>query len=123
MIGRVLDPVREGAVFRLGRLFQTFAASVVEPTVVAAPDAGLFDPPELKRRAAMGAVELQEPQLTTPVAEKNKVFAQEPHFDRRAFQPHFLTEAHRPPITHQRQCQADLVIISVSSLTTWKLFL
>src|SRR4029434_72134 len=57
MISRMLNTILEGAVFRLGGLLQTFAAPVIEPTVVTAPDAVVLDTAELKRRAAMGAVE------------------------------------------------------------------
>jgi hypothetical protein len=53
--------------------------------VVAAPDAIIFDASEFERSAAMGTVELQQSKLSATVTEKDKVFAEEPHFDRRTF--------------------------------------
>src|SRR5215468_440784 len=99
MIGWVLDTVLEGAVFRFGRLLQTFATSVIKPAVVTAANTVIFDPPKLKRCAAMGAVKIEQPQLVTTIAEENKVFAEKPYFDRSALRLHFFAESHRPPVT------------------------
>src|SRR5215813_10010487 len=99
MIGPVLDTVLESAVFRFGRLLQTFATSVIKPAMVTAANPVVFDPPKLECCAAMGAVKVEQPQLSATIAEENKVFAEKPHFDRPALRLHFLAEAHRPPIT------------------------
>src|SRR5262249_8707228 len=98
MIGWVLDTVLEGAVFRFGRLLQTFATSAIKPAVVTAANAVIFDPPNLKRCAAMGAVNVKQPQLAATIAEDNKGFSDKLHFDRHAHRLHYLAEAHRPPL-------------------------
>jgi hypothetical protein len=40
----MLDPLPEGAIFGFRRLFQTFAAPVIEPTMITASDAAVLDP-------------------------------------------------------------------------------
>src|SRR5262245_31755438 len=69
MISWVLDTVLKSAVFRFGRLLQTFATSVVKPAVVTAANTVVFDPPKLECCAAMGAVKIEQPQLAATIAE------------------------------------------------------
>ena len=52
------------------------------PPVIAAPDALLLDAPELQRGAAMGAVLVQQPDVSLKIAKDDKVFAKNADSDR-----------------------------------------
>ena len=72
----MFDAIFERGIRRLGRLLETIAAHVIEPAVIAAANAAVFDPAEFQRRAAMGAMQFNQPQLIRAVAKQHKVFAQ-----------------------------------------------
>src|SRR5688572_16660014 len=101
MIGGMFDAVFEGTVDRLGGLLQTAAPYIIEPAMVAAADAILFDPSVFQRSAPMAAVKRQNAELAGAIAKQHELFRQQPNFDRRGFWFHFLAECHRPPVTSQ----------------------
>src|SRR5439155_25902274 len=61
------------------RGFQDLAVDVVEPTVVAAADAAPLHHAELQRCAPVRAMELEQTDLASPVAEEDQVLAQNAH--------------------------------------------
>jgi hypothetical protein len=56
----MLDAVLERVIFRLRRLIQTLSTHIVEPTVIATPNAGIFDSAELQGSPAVRAMETQD---------------------------------------------------------------
>jgi hypothetical protein len=56
----MLDTLFESAVFRLRRLFHTLPPYIIEPTVIAAPDAGLLYSTEFQRSPTMRTMESQD---------------------------------------------------------------
>src|ERR1044071_6668958 len=61
LVSRVLDAILECAVFRLRRLLQAFAVTVVEPAVITTANPPLFHSAEFQRCTAVGTVQVQKP--------------------------------------------------------------
>src|ERR1051326_8235924 len=101
LVGRMLDAVFERAAFGLRRLLDTFAGKIVEPAVIAAAEAAVFDTAELERSPAMRAMEAQKPELAVARAEQHEILAEQSDFRRAAFLPNVLAKSHGPPVAPQ----------------------
>src|SRR5262245_50137813 len=82
---RMADAIFECAVGGFGGLLQAAAAHVVEPAMIAAADAAIFDAAEFERCAAMGAVQLDQAEPSAAVAKQYEVLAKQPYLDRAGF--------------------------------------
>ena len=78
-IGALPDALLEPTARRLSRSFQAPSVDVVDPAVIAAADASLERDPELERRPAMRAVQVQHADAPTAVAEDHEILAQHSH--------------------------------------------
>ncbi len=83
--GRI-RPLAEGvfqsAARRLPRCFEDPAVDVEDPAVVAAANPPLTDQAVLERRAAVRAVQLEQPDATAPVAEQHEILPEDPEAQR-----------------------------------------
>src|SRR5207245_3863422 len=70
----LLEPTARG----ISRRFQAAPVDVVDPAVIAAADAALERDPELERRSAMRAVQVQHADAPAAVAEDDQILAQNP---------------------------------------------
>ena len=73
----------ESAAHGLSRRFQAPAVDVVDPAVVAAANAALERDPELDRRAAMRAVQVQHADAPAAIAKHHQLLAEDPRSQRR----------------------------------------
>src|SRR5947209_16685616 len=105
MLCRVPNAFFEGAIARLGRLLQTIALNVVEPTVITTANPIVLDSPVFERCAAMRTMERDESELPRAVAKQRKLLRQQLHFDRSTFGFHRFAERHRPPVTAQHRAR------------------
>jgi hypothetical protein len=74
--------MRERAAWWLAGRLEDASVDVEEPAVIAAADAALGDDAVLERRAAMGAVLVQEADVPREVAEDHQILAQDPDCQR-----------------------------------------
>src|SRR6267142_2484478 len=105
MVCRVLNAFFESAIAGLGRLFQTIALNIVEPTMITTANPIVLDAAIFERRTAMRTMERDESELSRSIAKQRKLFRQQLHFDRRAFGFHRFAERHRPPVTAQHRAR------------------
>jgi hypothetical protein len=98
---RMFDAIFERAIGRLGGLIETISAPVVEPTVIAAANAIVFDAAELQRRAAMGTMQFNQSERARAIAKQNKIFTEQSYFPRSGWFRNFLAKRHGPPIAAQ----------------------
>ena len=75
----MIEAVLEGAILGLSGGLQHLSVDVYEPAVVTAADASLLDLAVFKRRAAVRAVGLHEPDAAAFVAKDDQLLA-EPHY-------------------------------------------
>src|SRR5262245_28757294 len=77
LVGFLANAVLECAFGRLSRHLQNFSVHVVEPAVITAAQAAVFDVTEFERGAAMGTAQREQTQLPLVVAKDHQVFAEE----------------------------------------------
>jgi hypothetical protein len=100
-IRRVPDPFTKRAARRFAGLFEAAAARVVQPTMVDAAQAAVFDAAVAQIGAAMGAMQPDQAGLAALVAEEDKVFAEDAHGDRPPARRHLLGERRGVPVPPQ----------------------
>jgi len=86
--------------FRLARHVDALALRVIEPTVIAATQALLFDPAPLERGTAVRAMRLERPDAPLLVTEDDELLAEQLHFLRQIAQ--LIRGADRLPIPAQQ---------------------
>src|SRR5271154_2091654 len=69
-VGRLPDLIFERAVLRFGRLFQTRAVDIVEPTVIETTQAAVLEPAEREIGASMAAVPVEQSETPAVVAKE-----------------------------------------------------
>src|SRR4029453_1356923 len=82
-IGALPDALLEAAAGGLAPGVQTPSVDVVDPAVIAAPQAPLERDSELERRAAMCTMQVQHAHSPAAVAEHHEILAEDPHPQRR----------------------------------------
>jgi hypothetical protein len=81
-VGRIralADALVKTAARRLAGRLQAPAVHVVDPAVIAAPDAALERDPELERGPAVRAVQVEHPHPPAPIAEDDEILTEDPH--------------------------------------------
>src|ERR1043165_2422665 len=116
LVGRMLDAVFERAAFGLRRLLDTFAGKIVEPAVIAAAEAAVFDTAELERSPAMRAMEAQKPELAVARAEQHEIFAEQSDFRGAAFLPNVLAKSHGPPVADRKSTRLNSSHVALSRM-------
>ena len=103
-IGAHLHREVETAARRLGRALQAVALRVVEPAVVGASDAALFDPAVEQRCAAVSTVVLNQTDVPALVLEEHQVLAQDADELGRTLLREVPHRRNRHPIAPQSEC-------------------
>src|SRR5438874_11223562 len=86
----------------LGWSLQNVALRIVEPTMVGARDAALFDTPVAQRCAAVRAAIADQTDAAECVAEQHQVFAEQSHEPRRLLIGQLLGDGDWMPVTAQQ---------------------